>query len=102
MEYDIFSKDLTFEWDDANINKNLLKHSVTINEAEEVFENQPLLIMEDVKHSSSEKRFQALGKSNKNRKLFLAFTIRNEKIRIISARNMSKKEREIYEKEEEN
>jgi uncharacterized protein len=96
----IIPEPLEFEWDDGNINKNLIKHNVTIKEAEEVFLNCPLLVFEDRKHSTLELRLQALGQTNKNRKLFLSFTKRNNKIRMISVRAMSRKERSIYEKEE--
>jgi len=88
-----------FEWDEGNIDENWKKHKVTNKEAEEVFINKPLLIVEDKKHSWSEKRFQALGRTSKNRWLFIAFTIREGKIRVISARDQSRNERRIYEKE---
>jgi len=89
---------LSFEWDSGNINKNFNKHQVTNQEAEEIFFNEPLIVAEDQKHSTQESRFQSLGKTNKNRKLFLSFTIRLNKIRIISIRDMNKKEKKIYEK----
>lgn len=88
-----------FDWDEGNQVKNWHKHSVSIPECEEVFFNQPLLIMSDNSHSQSEIRHHALGRTNADRKLFLVFTIRNKLIRIISARNMSRKERQYYEKE---
>ncbi len=91
-----------FEWNQGNIDKNWLKHEVSRAEAEEVFFNNPLLIHDDTKHSTKEQRYQALGKTNKNRKLFLAFTIRKQLIRVISARDMSKKERIEYERQEKN
>jgi len=94
----IISSPITFEWDQGNLNKNLEKHDVTIQESEEVFANQPLIVVEDQKHSTAEPRFQALGKTNSDRKLFLSFTIRNNKIRIISIRDMNKKEIKAYEK----
>ncbi|MGB5537189.1 MAG: BrnT family toxin, partial [Thiogranum sp.] len=69
-------------------------------EAEQVFFNEPLLVLEDSKHSNLEPRFHALGKSDDKRQLHITFTLRQagEKIRIISARDMHKKERAIYEK----
>lgn len=94
----ILPEPIEFEWDKGNIGKNLLKHSVTNKEAEEVFDDEPLLISEDIKHSTKEKRFQALGKTSGNRLLFLSFTLRKDKVRIISARDMSKKEEVKYEK----
>ena len=88
-----------FDWDEGNIRKNE-KHSVSTAEAEQLFFNQPLLILEDPKHSNQEPCFHALGKSDDNRQLHITFTLRQagEKIRVISARDMHKKERAIYEK----
>jgi len=85
-----------FDWDKGNKSKNWFKHKVRIEEAEQVFVNKPRLLAQDKKHSKLEKRYICLGKSNKNRKLSVIFTFRNNKIRIISARNQSKTEREIY------
>lgn len=87
---------IIFEWDKGNINKNFIRHNVTDKEAEEIFSNKPL-VSKDAKHSITEKRFQALGKTDKGRLLFVSFTIRNEKIRVISARDMNKKEVRVYE-----
>jgi uncharacterized DUF497 family protein len=87
-----------FEWDKGNNKKNFEKHNVTIQETEELFSNEPFIISEDIKHSTKyEQRFQALGKTNKKRKLFVSFTIRTDKIRIISVRDMNKKEEVAYE-----
>ena len=88
-----------FDWDEGNARKNE-KHNVSMAEAEQVFFNAPLLVIEDSKHSNQEPRFHALGKSDENRQLHITFTLRQagEKIRIISARDMHKKERAIYEK----
>ena len=94
----ILPEPISFDWDKGNINKNLKKHNVTNQEAEETFSNEPFIVSEDIKHSQKEKRFQALGKTNKAKLLFISFTVRNDKVRIISARNMSKKERREYEK----
>lgn len=94
-----FSKIIGFDWDSGNINKNWEKHKVAFWESEEIFFNRPLLLQSDNKHSDkSESRYYALGKTNKNRLLFAAFTIRKNKIRIISARMTSKKEKIIYQK----
>lgn len=89
---------IEFDWDEGNIEKNWEKHRVTSKEYESVFFSTPLLINFDRDHSQREKRFQALGQTSKNRKLFISFTIRRAKVRVISARPMSKKERRIYEK----
>ncbi len=93
-------RDITgFDWDEGNARKNE-KHNVSMAEAEQVFFNAPLLVLEDSKHSNQEPRFHALGKSDDKRQLHITFTLRQtgEKIRVISARDMHKKERAIYEK----
>jgi uncharacterized DUF497 family protein len=94
---EIFKHCTGFDWDEGNRDKNGIKHRVSQFEQEEVFFNQPLILREDVKHSHQEKRYFGLGQTNEGRKLFIAFTIRENLIRVISARDMSKKEREIYE-----
>jgi uncharacterized DUF497 family protein len=99
---DILAQINTFEWDEGNRNKNLFKHQVTQQEAEEVFFNKPHLLLEDEKHSEGERRFALLGKAGNGRKLAVVFTIRKDRLRIISVRDMSKKERRIYEKNEKN
>ena len=94
----ILPNPITLEWDRGNINKNFKKHHVNNQEAEEMFSNEPFLISEDIKHSTKlEQRFQALGKTKTERKLFVTFTIRNDKIRIIFVRDMNKKEEVTYE-----
>jgi uncharacterized protein len=101
MEDEVFDFDslVGFDWDEGNKQKNWEKHQVDFRECEEVFFNQPLLIKEDMKHSFQEKRFYVLGQSDFGRTLFLVFTLRNNKIRVISARDQSKKERKIYEQQ---
>lgn len=89
---------ISFEWDRGNIDKNLVKHGVTNQEAEEVFGNEPLVLSEDAKHSLKETRFKALGKTNNERLLFVSFIVRDNKVRIISIRDMNKKEEVVYEK----
>jgi uncharacterized DUF497 family protein len=85
-----------FEWDEGNARKNE-KHGVTASEAEQVFFNQPLLLLEDERHSHEEPRFHALGMTHAERRLHITFTVRGAKIRVISARDMHRKERAIYE-----
>jgi len=87
-----------FDWDEGNARKND-KHNVSMAEAEQVFFNEPLLVIEDTKHSQGEYRLHALGKTNEDRALHITFTLRNasESIRVISARDMHRKERTIYE-----
>ncbi|MCB9438436.1 MAG: BrnT family toxin [Anaerolineales bacterium] len=87
-----------FDWDKGNRLKNWEKHQVTQYEAEQVFFNRPRLVAHDEEHSQIEPRFGFLGKTNKGRKLFVVFTVRQNKIRIISARDQNRKERSIYEK----
>lgn len=86
-----------FDWDAGNSSKNKIKHKVDDKECEEVFTNQPIRIFDDQIHSKNEKRYGALGKTNRARKLVIFFTVRNNKIRIISARNQSQKDKKIYE-----
>lgn len=86
-----------FEWDEGNIDKSYKKHRITPNEAEEVFLDEDILLLEDIKHPQQEERFEAIGKIIKGSILFLAFTVRGDKIRIISARIANKKERRKYE-----
>ena len=87
-----------FQWDKGNSLKSWLKHGVTQTESEQVFFNEPLLLFEDKKHSEYEDRFLPLGMTDKERCLVVAFTVRGQYIRIISARNMNKRERDVYEK----
>jgi hypothetical protein len=87
-----------FDWDKGNRHKSWRKHSVQPKEAEEIFFNEPLIIFDDVKHSESEKRYLAHGVSKKSRKLTVVFTLRDEKVRIISARPMNKKDRDYYDR----
>ena len=88
-----------FDWDEENIDKNWLKHKVSPTECEQILFNHPLVIQDDIIHSKSEQRFYALGKTDLKRTLFIAFTVRNDLIRVISARDMSQKEREVYDNE---
>lgn len=95
--YDNLRECTGFEWDKHNINKNLEKHRVSPVESEQLFFNSPLIVADDTTHSHSENRYYALGGTDRDRKLFICFTIRNHKIRVISSRDMSRKERERYE-----
>jgi uncharacterized protein len=85
-----------FDWDEGNSDKNWLRHKVSRSECEQFFFNEPMIVNHDEKHSLKEKRWYALGRTDSQRFLFIVFTIRAELIRIISARDMSKKERQIY------
>jgi uncharacterized protein len=89
---------VAFEWDDGNIRKNLLKHKVTAQEAEEVFLNQPFIVSYDLAHSdAAEHRYLGLGHTSTGRLLFVAFTIRDTKVRVISIRDITSRERINYE-----
>jgi uncharacterized DUF497 family protein len=90
-------KPIQFEWDQGNKEKNWEKHQVYYREAEEVIFNKPL-IFPDKKHSQVEHRFQALGITNNKRVLSVIFTIRKDKIRVISARDQNRKEKLRYAK----
>lgn len=90
---------LGFEWDRGNSGKNEKKHGVTDRESEEIFFNRPLLVGRS-ERGHAESRYAALGKTNGSRPLTVVFTVRSGKVRVISARPMSRKERELYEKEE--
>jgi uncharacterized DUF497 family protein len=91
-------KPIKFEWDEGNINKNKIKHKVDYTGAEQVFLNDELYLYPDEKHSNDkETRYIAFGHSGNGRKLIVCFTIRYNYIRIISARDMSKNERSLYE-----
>lgn len=86
---------VAFEWDERNSEKNWLLHGVSRGEAEQLFFNQPLLVAGDEAHSATEKRYYALGTTNRNRLLFVVFTLRGDLIRVISARDMTKRESDL-------
>ena len=86
-----------FNWDDGNITKNEKKHNLKWQVIEEVFVNKPLLLLKDEKHSQIECRCLAFGFANNKKLILVAFTKRDNQIRIISARMMNKKERIFYE-----
>ena len=86
-----------FQWDEGNAEKSWRKHGVSRSECEQIFFNRPLLIADDAKHSEQERRYYALGVTDAGRHLFEVFTLRGVLIRVISARDMSRRERLIYE-----
>jgi uncharacterized DUF497 family protein len=88
-----------FDWDAGNSRKSADKHDVSQAEAESIFFNDPLIVVEDTKHSEAEPRFNALGKTSQNRLLHITFTLRQNGtlIRVISARQMHRTERKTYE-----
>jgi uncharacterized protein len=88
-----------FDWDDGNRRKSADKHDVSQADAESVFFNDPLIVVGDAKHSATEQRSNALGKTAQNRLLHITFTLRQNgtMVRVISARDMHRKERKVYE-----
>lgn len=90
-----------FDWDDGNSRKSLDKHGVTQQEAEQIFMDPALLVLTDQAHSDMEERYQAYGRTSAGRPLHVSFTLRNDAtlIRVISARPMSRRERDRYEEE---
>jgi len=93
---DDLEKCVGFEWDDGNEGKNWEKHSVSDAECEEIFFNDPLVASTDSEHSQAEPRYLALGRTDAGRHLFVAFTIRRDLIRVIPARDMTKRELRSY------
>ena len=100
---DIYSlpTELDFEWDGGNSIKNYSKHGVTISEIEECFFNFTL-VSPDILHSQNEERYNLLGETDSQKILFITFTIRSQKIRVVSARPVDKKEKQLYEKTKNN
>lgn len=98
-DFDVYELDEIegFEWNEANSNKNKEKHNTEPKESEEAFFNKPIVFLKDPKHSTQdEKRYGVLGTTNAGRKLAIFFTVRNKKIRVISSRDMGKKDKAIY------
>ena len=85
-----------FDWDEWNATKIWEKHAVSQAECEQVFFNEPHVVGDDTEHSGEEQRYYLLGQTGKGRQLFLVFTLREDLIRVITARDMSRRERRIY------
>lgn len=92
----MFNKPLEFGWDLGNRGKNWALHQVTDEESEEAFFDPRKRTLKDVVHSKDEERYILLGKTKKNRSLYIVFTVRRAKVRIISVRDINKKERILY------
>jgi uncharacterized DUF497 family protein len=90
-----------FEWDTGNADKNWGRHRVNRAECEQVFFTRPLLIAPDAQHSRRGARFAALGKTVDGRRLSVVFTVRGTSVRVISARDMSRRDRRLYAQVEE-
>ncbi len=95
--FDLLQKCTGFEWDEHNAEKNRQKPGVRPAECEQIFFNRPFVVADDAKHSEKENRLHTLGVADKGRMLFVVFTIRGTKIRVISAREMNRKEKKAYE-----
>jgi uncharacterized DUF497 family protein len=96
MMKNVISNCKGFQWDEGNLDKNWFLHQVTNIECEELFFNLPLIVAADTKHSRQEPRYYALGRTDADRWLFIAFTIRDDLIRVISARDMNEREMRKY------
>lgn len=90
---------IVFEWDKGNERKNYEKHKISGQETEETFFDAHKKLYEDIFHSGKENRYILIGKTQKFRLLYVVFTIRNNKVRAISARDLNRKERHLYEEE---
>ena len=86
-----------FQWDEGNAAKNWMLHQVTQAEAEQAFFNRPVMVASDLRHSTVESRYAALGQTDAGRRLSIVFTLRDTLVRVIPARDMSRPERRIYE-----
>lgn len=93
-----FNKITEFDWDKGNIHKSYQKHGISPNQAEEVFLDPKFRYQVDTKHSKNELRYFGIGRLKNKQWLFVSFTIRKNKVRIISARRIHQEERNKYEK----
>ena len=89
-----------FDWDDGNSEKNWLTHRVRRSECEEVLLNRPLIVVQGHSPVDREARYQAMGETSAGRTLFVVFTVRGNLVRVISARDLSRRERSVYERGE--
>ncbi len=96
----IFDQFSGFQWDRGNIDKNLINHNIENWECEQIFFNRPLIVLDDPKHSVAEKRWAAFGKTDTERFLIVIYTKRHNLIRVITARDMNRRERMFYNEKE--
>lgn len=94
----VLPEPISFQWDKGNVHKNVTKHLVTNSDVEEVFYDKHKKLFKDRLHSGKEERLRVIGKTKNEKLLFIVFTIRDKKVRVISARNLNKKEVYLYEK----
>ncbi len=92
----VLREPVKFEWDKGNTGKNWILHKVLDEECEEVFFDTNKKILDDILHSGKEPRYILIGKTKKGRLLFMVFTIRSDKARVISARDLNRKEQKLY------
>lgn len=85
-----------FQWDAGNADKNWEAHGVSQAESEQVFFNRPVVVAPDVAHSDREPRYAALGRTTAGRRLSVVFTIRGTLVRVISSRDMGRRDRRLY------
>jgi uncharacterized DUF497 family protein len=85
-----------FEWDDGNAPKLATRHRVEPGECEQAFFIEPFLVVVDEAHSMAEPRWRALGRTTADRHLHIVFTVRGNRIRVVHARDMNRKERTAY------
>lgn len=90
-----------FQWDDGNSEKNWTAHRVTRSECEQVFFSQPIVITRPGGQQQDERRYYVLGQTEIGRRLFIVFTVRGENVRVILARDMSRRERRAYQSAQE-
>jgi uncharacterized DUF497 family protein len=88
---------MAFEWDKNKAARNLSKHGVSFEEAETIFDDPLLIDFYDPDHSEDEARYLIVGVSNRRRLLIVSYTERGDSIRLISARAVTRSEREAYE-----
>jgi uncharacterized DUF497 family protein len=93
---DLLARVTGFEWDDGNAPKLAARHDVEPGECEQAFFVEPFVVVTDEKHSVTEPRWRALGRTTNNRHLHMVFTVRGDRIRVIHARDMNRKERSAY------
>ena len=89
---------MEFEWDEAKAAANLAKHGVSFEEAKTVFDDRLYVDFYDPKHSLNEHRYIIIGQSDQRRVLIVSYTERNDAIRLINARELTRGERRDYEK----
>ena len=95
---EIFKKSIEFDWDKGNKEKNLIKHGVSNEECEEIFFDPHKRVVAPGTYSGPEERHILIGETKRNRLLMVIFTMRNQKVRVISARDLNRKEKGLYEK----